>query len=180
MEPVNHMQQNYMADEIDLFDLIDDIKEKWYWLVGTTAVFLLMAGLYAFVATPTYQTEVVFKPVGEADLLPLNQPRLKDVFDVPADKAYLTSEQAFKDVRTQALSGSVLRDFYNMLLAEQDPVLLPLIYNAALSSEQNFSQFSARFTSVDPGAKQNDVFLRLKFELSDAALASVVDWVKNK
>ncbi len=174
MEPMNQGQYNHAADEIDLFDLIDDIKEKWYWLIGTGLVSVVLAGLYAFMATPTFQTEVVYKPVTEAELLPLNQPRLKDVFDIAADKSYMTAEQAFKDVRAQALSGSLLREFYNLLLSEKDPQLLPLIFNEKISPEQNFSKFTERFSSVDPGAKQNDVFLRLKFELSDAVLASVV------
>ncbi|QQD23866.1 hypothetical protein GJQ55_04945 [Venatoribacter cucullus] len=174
MEPMNQGQYNHAADEIDLFDLIDDIKEKWYWLIGTGLVSVVLAGLYAFMATPTFQTEVVYKPVTEAELLPLNQPRLKDVFDIAADKSYMTAEQAFKDVRAQALSGSLLREFYNLLLSEKDPQLLPLIFNEKISPEQNFSKFTERFSSVDPGAKQNDVFLRLKFELSDAALASAV------
>lgn len=174
MEPMNQGQFNQATDEIDLFDLIDDIKEKWYWLIGTGLVSVVLAGLYAFLTTPTFQTEVVYKPVTEAELLPLNQPRLKDVFDIAADKSYLTVDEAFKNVRAHALSGSVLREFYNLLLSEKDPEVLPLIYNEKFSSEQNFSKFTERFSSVDPGAKQNDVFLRLKFELSDPVLASAV------
>ena len=48
MEPMSQGQYSHAADEIDLFDLIDDIKDKWYWLVGTVLVTVVLAGLYAF------------------------------------------------------------------------------------------------------------------------------------
>ena len=33
---MSNLESGYKTeDEIDLFDLIDDIKSKWYWLVGT-------------------------------------------------------------------------------------------------------------------------------------------------
>jgi len=68
------------SDEVDLFDLIDDIKERWYWLVGTVVLSLCLALVYAYATTPVYQTEVVYKEVSDVDLLPLNQPRLQGIF----------------------------------------------------------------------------------------------------
>ncbi len=147
-------------DEIDLFDLIDDIKEKWHWLAGTVALSLCLALVYAYKATPIYQTEVVYKEVSEADLLPLNQPRLEEVFS-------LSSEKAFKEVRALARSGSTKRAFYNQLIAEKNDALLVLIYDEKLTEEQNFGEFSERFAYIDPGAKDTDVLLRIRFELSD-------------
>ena len=59
---MSNLESGYKAeDEIDLFDLIDDIKSKWYWLVGTAFVGVVVAVLYALLATPTYRTELVYK-----------------------------------------------------------------------------------------------------------------------
>lgn len=169
-----HTQSSAHDDEIDLFDLLDDIKQKWYWLIGAGFICTLLAGIYAFLASPVYKTDLILKPIAEADLIQLNQPRLKDVFDVPEDKLFLTAENAFGAVRTTALSGSVLRDFYSVLIAENEGALLGLIYNDDLSSEQNFVQFARRFSMINPGSKQDDVFFKITFELSDAYYASVV------
>lgn len=154
-------------DEIDLFDLIDDIKDKWYWLVGTVALSLCFALIYAFNASPVFQTEVVYKEVRESELLQLNQPRLQDVFS-------LTSEMAFKEVRALARSGNTKRAFYNELLTENDATLRELIYDEKFTPEQNFSKFSDRFTYADPGAKEIDVLLRIKFELNDPQWATTL------
>jgi len=154
-------------DEIDLFDLIDDIKDKWYWLIGTVVLSLCLAFAYLYKVTPVYQTEVVYKEVSDADLLPVNQPRLQDVFS-------LSNEKAFKEVRALARSGNTKRAFYNQLLAEKDDALLALIYNEQLTIEQNFSRFSSLFAYVDSGTKDTDVLLRIQFMLSDAQWATVL------
>ncbi|MBE0483827.1 MAG: LPS O-antigen chain length determinant protein WzzB [Bacterioplanes sp.] len=172
MDP--HLSASGYSDEIDLFDLFDDIKQKWYWLIGSGFVCVFLSALYAFLATPTYKADFVFKPVSDADLIQLNQPRLKDVFDVPADELFLTPEKAFKAVRTTVFSGSVMRDFYSSLLESVSSDLVTLIYNDKLSLEQNFSNFSDRFSMIDPSARQDDVFLKVSFELSEAALAASV------
>ena len=174
MDAVTQGQYSTANDEIDLFDLLDDIRDKWYWVAGSTVVCIIAAALYILQATPVYQTEVVYKPVAVADLLPLNQPRLNEVFELAAGNRYITPDLAFREAREYALSGAVLQAFYDVLLSEKDPALLPLIYDDRLSAEQNFREFSERFTSVDPSPKQTDVFLRIKFDLSDAALASRV------
>jgi len=158
--PVNH-------DEIDIFDLIDDIKDKWYWLLGTVVVALCLAAAYAYNATPVYQTQIVYKQVAQVDLLPVNQPRLQDVFSI-------SSEEAFKEVRALARSGNTKRAFYEQLLSEQNEALSALIYDQALTAEQNFSRFAQRFVYVDPGAKDTDVHLTIKFELNDAEWATAL------
>lgn len=156
--------------EIDLFDLADDIRDKWQWLAGTVVVCLTLALAYAFLATPGYQTEIVYKEVSEVGLLPLNQPALHEVFG----GELLTPGRAFKEVRAKALSSATLQAFYNDLLAKNYPGLNDLILNPAITREQNFSQFAKRFTHKDPGAKDTDVFFSLQFELENAALASDV------
>lgn len=163
-----------VGDEIDLFDLIDDVKDKWQWAVGTAVIVTLLALFYAYWATPIYRSELVFKSASEAELLPLNQPKLREVFGVAEDQVYLTPEKAFKDVRKLALSSNYMRGFYSELLASATPELKTLIYNSEITPEQNVSKFSERISHSDPAANSSDVFLGLQFELSNPMLSAHV------
>ena len=170
-------------DEIDLFDLLDDLTANWIWLAASVVLFLLAALAYALLATPTYQTEVVYKPVKESDLLQLNQPRLKDVLGF--NDTYLTPKQAFANLRSEALSSNTLREFYDQQLETQTPQQLELIHNPQMTTEQNTLKFIERFSHVDPSTKETDAFLRLKFNVSDALFATQVlnqysDYVLSK
>lgn len=156
-------------DEIDLFDLLDDLKEKWYWLAGTIALTLLAAIAYAWSATAIYQTEIVVKSVSEVELLELNQAALADVLD----EDFITTEKAFRDVRALFLSGAMMGEFYAELRNEANPALTALLYQEALSPEQNLQAFIARFSHKDAG-KEDDLSLHLTFELPDPKLASDV------
>ncbi|MFY9179079.1 MAG: Wzz/FepE/Etk N-terminal domain-containing protein [Venatoribacter sp.] len=173
----NPEQQKY-NDEIDLFDLIDDIKSQWKWLIGTSVIFTLVAFTYALLAKPVYQAELVLKPTTETHLLQLNQTRLKEVLDLvskdekePA-REYITVDKAFADARARVLSASSMRDFYQKLLQENNPKILELLFDPDISEEQNQTKFYERFSRVDPTNKQTDVFLRLKFELMDKELSA--------
>lgn len=165
------MQQN--MDEIDLFDLVDDVKEQWHWLVGVGLACALLALVYAFVATPVYQAELVYKPVNDTELLQLNQPRLKEVLGVAKDSQYLKADEAFREVRAQALSGTAMGDFYTQLLSEDDAELKKLIHRPNLTAEQNINRFGDLFTSVDSKTGE-DLSFKLKLELADAELSARV------
>lgn len=183
---MSNLESGYKAeDEIDLFDLIDDIKSKWYWLVGTAFVGVVVAVLYALLATPTYRTELVYKEIASAGLSQLNQPRLKETFEVTSggkverrkDEVIfsLGTGRAFSELRGMAKSGTVKRAFYQKLLSEQNPTLLALIHDEKLTDEQNFSLFLDRFGYLDPSAKDgSDLFLKITFDLSDPQLATSI------
>jgi len=172
MEPTQ--ERAGAADEIDLFDLIDDIKAKWYWLIGTVVAVVCLAVIYLLLVRPVYQTEVVYKSVSPADLLPLNQPRLKSVLAAKEGEPFMTPETAFKSVRAKALSGGVMRSFYDQLLESSNDQLKPLIYDETITPEQNYSKFVGLFSHSDPGAKDADLFLKLTLELPDAGLSADV------
>ena len=64
-------------DEIDLFDLVDDIREKWYLVLGYFFVGVVLAVVYALNASPLYKTELVLRDAPASDLLTFNQPALR-------------------------------------------------------------------------------------------------------
>lgn len=168
----NVQKEVYIDDEIDLFELIDDIKSNWKWLFGAGFLCTLAALVYALIATPTFQAEIIYKPVKNVDLLQLNQPRLQEVLGFSG--SYISPKQAFADVRLEILSSNTIREFYAQLLKENNPQLLEIIYNPEITDEQNTTKFLERFIHTDPGPKDSDLFFSVKLELSNADLAASV------
>ena len=132
---MSNLESGYKAeDEIDLFDLIDDINSKWYWLVGTAFAGVVVAVLYALLATPTYRTELVYKEIASAGLSQLNQPRLKETFEVTSggkverrkDEVIfsLGTGRAFSELRGMAKSGTVKRAFYQTSVCFQSVLVI--------------------------------------------------------
>jgi chain length determinant protein (polysaccharide antigen chain regulator) len=191
---MSDQQANSRSDEIDLFDLVDDIRDKWYWVVGVSILGALLAIVYAVTTTPLYRTEVVIKDAPGSDLVAFNQPALRTTlvlearkdslkdggstsdFALSAEPVFeLTPETAFLGARAVIRSASTRKAFYQKLVRGEDEVLKALIFNELLTEEQNLALFLERFSFSDPGAKEKlDVFMTVSFELSDAQLATDV------
>ncbi|HCG79473.1 MAG TPA: hypothetical protein DE015_09735 [Oceanospirillales bacterium] len=188
-ENMNHQSHE---DEIDLFDLVDDIRDKWYWLVGSLLAGIALAMAYVMTATPEYQTEATITEAAPLELLPFSQAALRNrltlsasvkgvqnngVGDEPVsltDEAVfeLDAEAAFSSARSVLRSASTRKAFYNFLLSQPDEELLPLISSQALTEEQNLANFLTRFSFSDPGKGDTDTYLTVKFKLgSNAELA---------
>ncbi len=188
-ENMNHQSHD---DEIDLFDLVDDIRDKWYWLVGSLLAGIALAMAYVMTATPEYQTEATITEAAPSELLPFSQAALRNrltlsasvkgvqnngVGDEPVsltDEAVfeLDAEAAFSSARSVLRSASTRKAFYNFLLSQPDEELLPLISSQALTEEQNLANFLTRFSFSDPGKGDSDTYLTIKFKLgSNAELA---------
>ena len=188
-ENINHQSHD---DEIDLFDLVDDIRDKWYWLVGSLLAGIALALSYVMTATPEYQTEATITEAAPSELLPFSQAALRNrltlsasvkdvqnngVEDEPVsltDEAVfeLDAEAAFSSARSVLRSASTRKAFYSFLLSQPDEELLPLISSQALTEEQNLANFLTRFSFSDPGKGDTDTYLTVKFKLgSNAELA---------
>lgn len=169
-----------IEDEIDLFDLLDDIKSKWYWLVIYSILGLILSIGYALWATPVYKTSALITESTASDLTELNQPvlsyamkfsLLKGATPVPYlsdDALYsVSTEEAFTSARSVIRSSSLRKEFYNILLKENDPVIVPLISSSELTPGQNLLKFLDRFSFADPNTKkEKDLYLSIDFELS--------------
>lgn len=172
-------------DDIDIFDLVDDIKDKWYWMLGTMVAGVLLACVYAFTATPEFKTDAIITDVSPSELLPFNQPVLMSTLALSAtaggdsktgspvimtDAAVfeLDPESAFLGARSVLRSASVRRSFYLKLLGESDDRLKPLVSSPNLTEEQNLSGFLARFSFEDAKGKGNlDTYVKVTFRLSE-------------
>ncbi|TNC86641.1 MAG: hypothetical protein CSH37_03455 [Thalassolituus sp.] len=170
-------------DDIDIFDLVDDIKDKWYWMLGTMVAVVLLAFVYAFTATPEFKTDAIITDVSPSELLPFNQPVLMSTLalsssagedgDSPVimtDTAVfeLDTESAFLGARSVLRSASVRRSFYLKLLNESDDRLKSLVSSPNLTEEQNLSGFLARFSFEDAKGKGSlDTYIKVTFKLSE-------------
>lgn len=166
--------KDHVLDEIDIFELVGDIKDQWRWLLaGIVGVFAL-AVLYVSIAQPVYQVESVLKEVSEVELMQLNQPRLRSVLlgrdtqGVTKEDVYISSVSAFKSARTVLRSHKTLQLFYDRLVEMNKT---SVILNNELSQEQNFLKFITLFKFIDPGVKETDRYLKITFESPDAEVA---------
>ncbi len=185
-ENMNHQSHE---DEIDLFDLVDDIRDKWYWLVGSLLAGIALALAYVMTATPEYQTEATITEAAPSELLPFSQAALRNRLTLSAsanhgenngagdepvsltDEAVfeLDPETAFASARSVLRSASTRKAFYNFLLSQQSDELVPLISAPALTEEQNLANFLKQFSFSDPGKGDSDTYLTIRFKLDSSA-----------
>jgi len=165
-------------DEIDLFDLWDDILQEKLWVFLGFLGCVVLAVAYLFVATPTYETKVVIKPASANNVVELNAPQF--TFNIasgsdsnPVYKTIYskTVEEAFADAKAALLSKEYRRQFYYAYIEEIKQV--KGAYNPELTDSQNFSKFDELFTSkVSNEKKDVETYLQVSFELSDPEKAA--------
>jgi len=162
------------SDEIDLFDLWDDIVDNKLWVVAGLVGCLALAGAYLAMATSVFQAQVVTKPASDIHVLELNQPQLKAskiesergviAFDAIYSK---TVDDAYKDAQKALLSKEYRRTFYELHLEEIKA--FNNVYNDQLLLSQNFANFDKRFSfSVSNDKKDTEKFSKLSLEFPNA------------
>ncbi|MGB3668240.1 MAG: Wzz/FepE/Etk N-terminal domain-containing protein, partial [Bermanella sp.] len=150
-------------DEIDLFDLWDDIVEEKLWVFLGFFACVVLASIYLLKATEIFQTQVVIKPASANSVVELNVPQLEGIYSK-------TVEEAFSDARSALLSKEYRRNFYEAYIDEIKSV--KGVYNEGLTEAQNFATFDKLFSSKVSGTKDVETYVQIKFELSDAKKAA--------
>lgn len=157
-------KSNYSNDdEIDLFDLVDDIWSHKRWVFVGLFATIILAGIYLFKAVPVYQTEAVIKSATEKDLTEFSRPQLVGIYKIDV-------EQAFASAQAALMSTQYRRDFYALKLEQIKQV--PNAYNEDLTLDQNFSEFSKNFSISNSSKKDSELFVKVALESSDAEFAS--------
>jgi chain length determinant protein (polysaccharide antigen chain regulator) len=156
-------QRSSNDDEIDLFDLIDDIWNHKIWVFSGLFVTIILVGLYLFKATPVYQAEAKVKLATANDLIEFSRPQLVGIYS-------LDMEGAFASAKSALLSTGYRKEFY-VLRLDQIKVVQNS-YNDKLTLEQNFVGFSEQFSVKTSGAKDSESFVQVAFKSSDATFSS--------
>lgn len=165
-------------DEIDLFDLWDDIVEQKLWVLIGFSACVLLAVLYLFKATEIFETQVVLKPASANSVVELNAPQFSYYEYSGADSQpqlhsiySKTVEEAFMDARSAMLSKEYRRKFYQAYIDEIKSV--EGVYDENLTEAQNFANFDKLFSSkVSNEKKDVETYLQVNFELPDAQKAA--------
>ncbi|MGK0250181.1 MAG: hypothetical protein ACI910_002950, partial [Oleispira sp.] len=164
-------------DEIDLFDLIDDIWDQKVWVFAGLFITIILAGLYLSKTAPVYQAEAKVKWATDNDLIEFARPQL-----LGGDRVYggggstvqkssppifeMTVDSAFSSATSALLSTGYRKAFYELKLDEIKAI--PGAYNEKLTLEQNFSNFSNQFSVKTSGTKDTESFVALSLKSSDA------------
>ncbi|GAA6134326.1 hypothetical protein NBRC116188_11150 [Oceaniserpentilla sp. 4NH20-0058] len=147
-------------DEIDLFDLWDDILQEKIWVILGFVSCVLFAVVYALTATPIYESKVVIKPASANSVVELNVPQLSGIYSK-------TVEEAYADARSSLLSKENRRHFYEAFISEIKSI--NGLYNDELTLYQNFNEFDKLFSSkVSNSKKDVEEYLQVSLELPDA------------
>lgn len=158
---VNDRYEN--DDEIDLFDLIDDIWKHKVWVFVGLLSTLMLAGIYLIKATPVYQAEAKVKSTTASDLIEFARPQLTGIYD-------LDVVRAFDSAKSALLSTGYRKEFYELKLDQIKAVSNS--YNEELSLEQNFSNFSGQFSIKASGQKDAESYVQLSLKSTDPVQAS--------
>jgi chain length determinant protein (polysaccharide antigen chain regulator) len=156
-------QRSSNDDEIDLFDLIDDIWNQKIWVFAGLFTTIILAGLYLFKATPVYQAEAKIKSATANDLIQFSRPQLLDIYS-------LDVEGAFASAKSALLSTGYRKEFYVLKLDQIKA--MQNSYNDTLTLEQNFVGFSGQFSVKTSGAKDSESFVQVGLKSSDADFSS--------
>ena len=162
-ELVRDQQRLNNDDEIDLFDLIDDIWDHKYWVLVGIVFTLMLAGLYLFKATPVYEAEAKVKSATANDLIEFSRPQLEDIYSIDVAGAFAFAKSAL-------LSTGYRKEFYEIKLDEIKSI--PNSYDESLSLEQNFSGFSNNFSIKTSGNKDAEAHVKLSLKYIDPEMAS--------
>ncbi len=157
------VMEEYRGDEIDLFDLLDDIVKNKVWLLVGVLCTLCLAAIYLVTTKPIYEVGVVLKPAAEKDLLELNAPQLNGIYSIDVDGAYggVKRHLSSRDVR----QGFYLENYERISSVEG-------LFKIDLSKEQNFSRFDSFFKVSVSGKKDVEDFVRVELEMWDPVLVA--------
>lgn len=133
-------------DEIDLFELAQDLWREKVVVLVVGAVVTLLALIYALVATPVYQTSSVLKPAKTKDLDQLNS---LGVYKLTPDSALNRIGAALESYETR------LEFFKN------NPALFQPLMRPGRTDEQNFDVINRegfKLLRPDPDPKKQQTF----------------------
>ena len=165
---MNEIQQvgrdaRFAEDEINLFDLVKDIRQHAHWLFGSTVLFAVLGVVYALMATPVFQVDSKIKPAPAKYLTELNVPELSEVYTLDNAQAFLEAKQA-------VFSQEYRRDFYKQQLEQFQSAGL---YRDELTFSQNYQKFNEDLkVTASNEKKDEESFLKITLQLTDADLAT--------
>jgi chain length determinant protein (polysaccharide antigen chain regulator) len=150
-------------DEIDLFDLVDDIWNQKNWVFAGVFFTLVLAGLYLFKVTPVYQAEAKIKSATANDLIQFSRPQLLNIYSLDVDGAFASAKSAL-------LSTGYRKEFYVLKFDQIKAVQNS--YDDTLTLDQNFVNFSEQFSVKTSVVKDSEPFVQIGLKSSNPDFSS--------
>lgn len=167
---MNKKSQIYFdsGKELDLAELFRCLRQQWIWIVFVTLLFLFAFALYAFLATPWYETRTYLRPIESSALDQLNATKL---YELKPDEALARVAGALSSYDNR----------YEFFLQNQG--LFEKVKQEGGSQEQAFSRFNEdAFTMLYPRANETNrtgyVGLSLTYPKGMDGVAIVNQFVK--
>lgn len=149
----------HQDDEIDLFELFENIWSQKWLVAMVTAVALIAGGAFAFLSTPTYEAKVQLLPPSNKDIIELKNSA------TPVGSKQFSAEDIYADFVTNLQSNQAKQLF----LSQEDV----RAYFAKLAStpESRWKAFNKALT-IDLPKKGPVVQVGIAFHLADADIAA--------
>lgn len=168
--PVMLVAQPIELDEINLYNLFHTLAKHKYLIIACTGIAVVIGLLYAFIASPIFQSEVTLAPPHSSDIVALQG--LEGVIDDtrPSGSAYTPAFVYKKFISTLNSKTMRMSYFFNNGVKER-------LYPNAKSTEDIHEAFISFDKAFNWDAKSNT----LKFSGHDPVFISKLlnDYVKN-
>lgn len=175
---MSEQYNQHVDDEIDLFDLIDDVTSQWRWVVVVMFLSVAMGLAYALLATPKFKAKTELVATSQQNLIAINlakeqlskasdlgdYKKSRDAFlqkGIVENKSFLPLEpgDVFAGFITLLSSERQKQRFYDELRGEE-PDVFSLFNKPEMSKEENLEVFLERFTQKIEKTKNSE---QLKF-----------------
>lgn len=166
----------YMDDEIDLFELWDNIWQQRFVVVTITALATVIGLAYALMATPIYKSEAYLLPPLSKDLQEL-QINISDVASSSSDGTRINvsldinvdSKSTFERLTNNLRSRTLRRDFY-----EANELAIYFSENPTDQSSNRLFQnnFNNKISVTTPSNRDEGNQMVVSFEITDAELSA--------
>lgn len=173
----NQQPMNYQDDEIDLFELWNNLWEQKILIIAITAVITILGGLVAFVKTPVYKSSAHFLPPQKQDIQAINI-SLNSMFD-KQDSSTNTASQTMQTFTTAQIYRQFLTNMQSRSLRfnffEQQNLLA--FYSSdpdALSYKVFDKEFNQALKVSLPKKGQDGDFVSASFEITDPVRSAIL------
>ena len=157
--PQTSFNQN---DEIDLFELFENIWNQKWLVVCVTAIALILGGAFAFLSTPTYESKAFLLPPTEQDIVELRQPTLGNITTAS------TTEKVYEAFLLNLDSNNLKRIFL------QQPDVQAFFKDK--NQQSQWRSFNDALSITLP-SKNNPVAANVGFQLNEPEMAA--DWTNR-
>lgn len=182
----NDSLQHYRNDEIDLFELVQNLWAQKWLIIGITAVITAIALLYALKATPIYETSARITPPSESDIAGFDVGRIiteastiiteASTGDNRSDFKQYTTKDVYEIFKQNLLSQRVRNQFFEEYYLPYRGVRIDAERMDSDARDRLMNQFSQALHVEQVNRDQPDIY-RVRVQLKNPEQAA--EWANQ-